>query len=293
MNKYASFQEAYAAILVDVYHNGTDVEIGKEKVREITPYDFAITNPCDRMLNLSCRSKIYRYIFGELLWYLSGSDSTDFIAKYASYWKSLSDDEVHANSAYGKYIFRPMPIKGHGVKYDAYDEVAGQDSQWEFCKRLLKRDPNTRQAVIHIKPVQMYATADTVCTLYLQFMLRNGKLDLHVGMRSNDLIFGTTYDVFMFTFLQELMAAELGVKVGTYYHHANNLHIYRRDFDSVQRILKELENGKKTYKLPEINSDFRIKDMNALLIIEEQLHKLGNMGKELLSMYLKGECFYD
>ena len=89
MNKYVSFQEAYAAILADVYHNGTDVEISKEKVREITPYDFAITNPCDRMLNLSCRSKIYPYIFGELLWYLSGSDSTDFIAKYASYWKSL------------------------------------------------------------------------------------------------------------------------------------------------------------------------------------------------------------
>ena len=293
MEKHESFQSAYRKILTDVYHEGKDVKIGYEMVREITPYDFAITNPCDRLLNLRCRSKIYPYIFGELLWYLSGSDSTEFISKYASFWRSLSDDDVHANSAYGKYIFKPMPIKGHGVKYDSYDETLRQESQWEFCKKLLKKEPNTRQAIIHIKPVQMYASLDTVCTLYLQFMLRDNKLDLHVGMRSNDVLFGTTYDVFMFTFLQELMASELGVQVGTYYHHANNIHIYHRDLPIVERMLKELEKDKKTYKLPAINKNFRTKELNALLIIEEQLSKLSDLGKDLLAISLKGECFYD
>jgi thymidylate synthase len=56
-------------------------------------------------------------------------------------------------------------------------------------------------------------------------------------MRSNDLIWGVPYDVFVFTFLQELAAMELQVGLGTYHHFAGSLHIYDRHFNLVDEIL--------------------------------------------------------
>lgn len=291
MRKYKTFQNAYRDLIENVMTKGEEIDVRGFKVREITPYDFAITNPRDRMVNLRCRKNIYRYIFGELMWYLSGDDTVNFIEKYSKFWRNISDDEVHSNSAYGKYIFRNFPIKGEGVKYDAHDfNNSEMLSQWDFCKKALRDDIHTRQAVIHIKPIQMYETADTVCTMYLHFMCRNNKLDLHVAMRSNDVIRGTVYDVFMFTFLQEMMAKELDLAVGTYYHHADNIHIYESDYDAAQEILSELSTDKKPYVLNEIPTDFS-DEVTRLLAIERNLRELSPLGKDLLMMALKSEVF--
>lgn len=291
---YKSFQEAYLDLTEMVMTKGTEMTVRGLKVKEIMPYNFAISNPRDRLLNLECRKNMYRYIFGELMWYLSGNDRVDFISEYAKFWEHISDDECHSNSAYGKYIFRPMKRKGEGIIYDEYDSKNPEGmSQWEFCKTLLRDDPNTRQAVIHIKPIQMYNTADTVCTMYLHFMCRNNKLDLHVSMRSNDVIRGTCYDVFMFTFLQELMAKELGLKVGTYYHHADNIHIYETDYDKANEIIAELKTNKTRKMLSEIPDDFIMNDLSLLLMIEGALRQTSKLGKELVLMALHAEAFYD
>lgn len=292
MKEYDSFQAAYKDLLNDVMENGTDITINSKEVRELMPYDFCITNPMNRMLNLRSRKNSYKYIFGELMWYLSGSDDMNFIRKYAKYWENISDDGLHSNSAYGKYIFGDMKTKGDGVNYNK----ASKDrymSQWEWCKHLLLTDPTTRQAVINIKPVQMYDTKDAVCTFYLHFILRDGKLDLHVGMRSNDLIRGTTYDVFMFTFLQEMMSCELDVDIGNYYHHANNLHIYHSDFKLVEDIRKELKENKEPYEMFRIIPGFRMYEVPRLLKIESELNNLSAVSKELLLLAIKGDTFYD
>lgn len=52
-------------------------------------------------------------------------------------------------------------------------------------------------------------------------------LDITVTNRSNDLIWGLLGANYVhFTFLQEYMAARLGVEVGKYHHFTNNLHVY-------------------------------------------------------------------
>jgi thymidylate synthase len=47
------------------------------------------------------------------------------------------------------------------------------------------------------------------------------------------------YDVFLFTFLQELMAVELGVQLGAYHHFAASMHIYARHLELATRVLDE------------------------------------------------------
>jgi thymidylate synthase len=169
----------------------------------------------------NCKRKMsMRYAIGELLWYQSCNDTWKAIEPYSSFWKGISDDGETVNSNYG-YCIR---------KKFGFD-------QWEQCKKLLTDDPNTRQAVLHIKEVRdlrNFPTKDLNCTIALQFILRDGKLDLITTMRSNDIWLGLPYDLFNFTCMQIQMAMELGVEIGTYYHNAGSLHLYARDVDKIK-----------------------------------------------------------
>lgn len=293
---FENFQSAYKGLLSNVLYYGNKVKVRDNEMLETIPCYFEILNPRDRLLNIKCRNdKIRKYTFGELMWYLSGKDNLNFINKYSKQWAKLSDDGVHCNSAYGKYIFGQMLCHGDGVNYK---DSGLRYSQWEWCKKQLLNDMFTRQAVIQIKPIQMYDTKDVACTYFLQFMIRNNKLDLIVGMRSNDLMFGTTYDVFMFTFLQELMAAEIGICVGTYRHFASNMHIYCKDIPKVYEILSENETS--TEEMYDIPKYFRENDLPLLLKLENSyvegygipeenkryIKSLSPLGKQLLSFLI-------
>ena len=304
---FKNFQKAYYGMINKVLKDGKEVTVRGLDMLEIIPGYFEVKNPRDRLLNIDCRSKMNRYIFGELMWYLSGRDDCEFISKYSKVWAPLSDDGIHNNSAYGKYIFNKMPNKGYGVIYDGsndpnYNGNIEFKTQWDYVQSMLREDPFTRQAVIHIKPVQLYKTKDTVCTYFLQFFIRDNKLDMIACMRSNDLLTGLSYDEFMFTFMQELMAAELGIEVGVYKHFASNMHIYKKDLPKFEEILKEDPN-KKTVKFAKIKSDFRKKDLPILLELEKDfwdndkhitkynlVKKLSKISKQLLTL-LTGEDY--
>lgn len=193
---------------MDKTDDSRDGEVCGEIINAIT----IITDPTKNILKSNIRNMPMRYAVGELLWYLSGSNRLDAIKKYSKAWESLSDDGETVNSAYGYRIF----------------EQFGFD-QWEYVKGLLKKDPNTRQAVIHIKDASNKPTKDTPCTVSLQFLLRNGQLNLTTYMRSNDIWLGFPYDVFSFTCMQIIMAFELGVEIGEYTHIAGSLHLYTRN----------------------------------------------------------------
>lgn len=171
-----------------------------------------ITDPTRGIVQSDIRKMPMRYAVGELMWYLSGNPTLEAIRNYTTAWDRMSDDGVTVNSNYGWCI---------KYKY-------GFD-QWEFVKNMLKTDPLSRQAVLHIKTANNKPSKDVNCTVCLQFLLRDGKLHATVYMRSNDIWMGFPYDVFSFTAMQCKMAMELGVGIGTYTHIAGSLHLYERN----------------------------------------------------------------
>ena len=171
-----------------------------------------ITDPTRGIIQSDIRKMPMRYAVGELMWYLSGNPSLSAIQNYTSAWDRMSDDGQHVNSNYGWCIH-------HKYNFD----------QWEYVKKLFFKDPNTRQAVLHIKTADSKPSKDVNCTVCIQFLLREGKLHATVYMRSNDIWTGFPYDVFAFTALQCKMAMELGVGIGTYTHIAGSLHLYERN----------------------------------------------------------------
>ena len=72
-----------------------------------------------------------------------------------------------------------------------------------------------------------YYRKDTPCTYAIQFTIYNDVLNMAVLMRSNYLWYGFCNDQYCFSMIQKLVADELNMEVGEYYHYAHNLHLYK------------------------------------------------------------------
>jgi len=240
MKVYHNFTEAYVDVLKDVYNNPEFISSPRGlKVKEILGYQFRILNPRHRIPYIASRDFSIYYAIAELLWYLSGNDSTEWICNYSSFWSKISDDGRTANSAYGSRIFK---------SHDRIAKILDSSwNQWDYVVNELKSDHDSRRAIIHIRSPQdsILAHLDVPCTLSLQFFLRNDKVHMITSMRSSDVILGLAYDIPAFTIFQELLALrltkELGrsIGLGEYTHLSASLHVYERHFKMIEKILDE------------------------------------------------------
>jgi thymidylate synthase len=70
-------------------------------------------------------------------------------------------------------------------------------------------------------------------------MVRDDALHMLTSMRSNDVSLGFPHDVFCFTMIQEIIAADLSVQVGTYKHAVGSLHLYEEKAAEARQFLEE------------------------------------------------------
>lgn len=220
-------------------NGSTDTSRDGAVVGEVLNAVTTIEDPTRCILKHPIRKLPMRYCVGELLWYLSGNPRLKAIQLYTGAWDRMSDDGETVNSNYGHII-------QNAWDEDAKTGVAVQFDQMKMCEELLRKDPNTRQAVIHIKSARNVVsnpTKDLNCTVCLQFFIREGKLYMTTYMRSNDLWMGFPNDVFQFTCMQIYLAMRLNVGLGSYTHVAGSLHMYERDY---QKSLENIEEGKCT-----------------------------------------------
>ena len=151
------------------------------------------------------------YANAEWRWYLSGDRNIaklgELYGKIPAIWERMADADGNVNSNYGWQWQR--------------------NQQLDYVIEALK-EHETRQAAISIYDAKEWEsyTNDTPCTYAVQFTVLDGKLNMSVVMRSNDLWYGFCNDQYQFSSLQMLVAYETGYKMGTYYHFAHNLHLY-------------------------------------------------------------------
>lgn len=192
---------------------------------------------------VSIRNISHSYLFAEWIWYFTGKNDVNFISKFASKWKNISDDGLTNNSAYG-YLIK----SAHGF------------DQLEKIIELLQKDPYSRRGVININVPNenVIETKDEPCTICLQFYIRDNKLYCTGMMRSNDIWYGFPYDIAFFTLLQRYTADRLGVEYGSYTHFVTSLHVYDRNIEDIKNIVyKPIEIPMKyNYKRFFINLEF-------------------------------------
>lgn len=189
--------------------------------QELNNYSFTLTDLDNNVINVRNISKAY--ICGELLWYALGRNDVAFINKFAGLWGRISDDGVTSYSAYGDIVFNR-----HGF------------NQVEKIIQLLCDDPESRRAVINfnVPNKNVIETKDEICTIALQFLIRDGKLNCTGIMRSNDVWYGLPYDTIFFTELTKYIAKRLNIPYGTYTHTVISLHAYERNYDDIAEASK-------------------------------------------------------
>lgn len=106
--------------------------------------------------------------------------------------------------------------------------------------QLLQQDPDSRQAVLTLfdsdRDLGRTDQLDLPCTVAIQFLRREGSLEMLVTMRSNDAWLGLPYDLGQFTMLQSAVAQALGVAMGTYTHVAGSMHLYDRNLEAAAGV---------------------------------------------------------
>jgi len=182
-----------------------------------------LENPRARLSTSESRGRIFSAL-GELLWYLSGSNSADHIIYYIKRYQQDAEDDGTIHGAYGPRLIRP----------DGFNQLNN-------VLKLLRSKPTSRRAVL-----QLYSAEDILvnykeipCTCTIQFLIRGNKLDALVNMRSNDAYWGLPHDIFAFTMIQELMARALGLELGQYRHFVGSLHIYEEYLKAAKTYLDE------------------------------------------------------
>ena len=183
-----------------------------------------ITNPRARLSRTETRGKAFSAL-GEFLWYMSKSNSLDFIKYYIDKYDKETEDGKTVYGGYGPRLFN----------------FRENINQIENIIQLLKKRKTSRKAVIQLFDANDINEnhREIPCTCTLQFFIRNERLHMLTTMRSNDAYLGLPHDVFAFTMLQEIIARSLSVEVGEYKHSIGSLHLYKQHEKLAQQYLAE------------------------------------------------------
>lgn len=226
MNRYASSNAVQIALCRSVMANGADAYPRNLATKELLGVSFVLTRPRNRVTTIPERGWNPALAIAELAWNLRSERSVEPLAFYVPRWREFADERGELRgSCYGASIFGRSPRTR---------------SQWEQVRTLLSEDHQSRRGVLSLRrELDVSATTnDLSCTNTIQFIARDGRLHAFVNMRSNDVIWGVPYDLFLFSTLQELMALELSLDLGDYHHYASSMHIYERHFKIAQEIAR-------------------------------------------------------
>lgn len=218
--------------------HGQEVGSRNGRVKELMHVGTTLCHPNEReLLNSSRRPNLAAQI-AETMWVLAGRNDVEFLSHYLPRAPQFSDDGRTWRGGYGPRL-RAWPVRNGSD--DFLDQLA-------FVVDLLRDDPLTRRAVINIYDPQTDTAAglDIPCNNWLSFSSRLGKLDLHVAVRSNDLMWGWSgINAFEWSVLQEVVAGLLGINVGSLHFSTTSLHLYDRHWRKGRSVAADADSTAK------------------------------------------------
>lgn len=189
------------------------------------PVVLTIEKPEERVLFDTERNANPFFHLMETVWMLAGACDVGWLLQYNKRYSQYAD----GGTIHGAY--------GHRWRYGF-----GVD-QIKIVVDRLKRDPETRQAVIGmwnpmLDTIEGYH--DYPCNTHIYFRNVNGSLNMTVCNRSNDYFWGMMgANVVHMTILQEIIASACGLTLGKYQVFTNNLHAYTQ-MKGFEELMKPL-----------------------------------------------------
>lgn len=191
-------------------------------------------DPTNRVLFSPMRDANPFFHVMEALWMLAGRNDLPWLTRFNKKFAAYSDDGGLTQP--GAYGYRWRNYFGHDQLQDIILE--------------LRQNPDTRRCVLamwdggsrdswanhvedgyKLQPGDLFAavagSADVPCNTHAYFDTIDGRLNMTVCCRSNDIIWGAYgANAVHFSFLLEYLAAATGIPMGVYRQFSNNFHLY-------------------------------------------------------------------
>lgn len=215
---------AFVSELESILSSGHEITVRGRGTRELLARTVQLARPTERCITLPGRRNDVFASIAETMWVISGRNDLAFLSEYLPRAIDFSDDGQSWRAGYG-----PRLRNWNGV-----DQIAE-------VLRLLTADPESRRAVIALydPAVDFVDSKDIPCNNWLHFLIRDGRLDMNIVVRSNDVLWGFSgINTFEWSVLHEMLAFWLGVKVGIATFFISSLHLYADYYERGKLILK-------------------------------------------------------
>lgn len=233
-NVNQAYSDAFVLMMQSMDVREQESRAGRVLVSD-TPVMTVTERPMERVLTDEVRDANPFFHLFESLWMLAGMDDGRWLDRFVSDFSSRFAERDNGKiwGAYGK----------RWVSHFDTDQIALNIVR-------LRHDPTDRRCVIAMWDPQydlwnpdeidedtgrpFSEPRDLPCNTHIYPRIVNGKLDITVCCRSNDIVWGAYgANAVHFSVLQEVMAAKIGVGVGTMYQLSNNWHVYTDIFMKV------------------------------------------------------------
>lgn len=209
--------------------------------------------PTNRVLFSAMRDANPFFHVMETLWMLAGRNDLPWLVRFNKRFSAYSDDGGATQP--GAYGYRWRNYFGHDQLMDAILELRQNPDSRRVV--LAMWDGGARQTwspdfALHGRYEEQYGdsyaaqlgSADVPCNTHVYFDTTDGRLNMTVCCRSNDIIWGAYgANAVHFSFLLEFMAAATGIPMGVYRQFSNNFHLYTNvvPMEQLMPLAREVE----------------------------------------------------
>ena len=141
------------------------------------------------------------------------------------------------------YTYPERLIHQFGITDFDYDCTlceTGFLNQYQIILNRLLTNLGTNRAVATLYNPGLDKERDDIpCLNWLQAIVREDELTLHVMFRSNDLYGAWPANMYFLTYLGLLLANELEISFEGIHYHSSSLHIYESNLGEVEKILEQ------------------------------------------------------
>lgn len=237
-----NFDRIYLETISRIYKEGADLFGERQQVwTKALPGITYELEPSKGFPILTLRKIPIRLFVAEQVWYIMGEKNTQWMRQFTKIWDDFAEEDGTIETAYG-YRWR---------------HHFGRDQLLELIAHL-KIEPTSRQGVIVMwDPASDGLTApkkkNVPCPFTFTVNIIDNKLNLHLIIRSNDMMLGNPHDTAGFALIQAILAQELGYDVGKLTISISHAHIYGNHYEQVEELMNRTDHDHAEIlcKLPE------------------------------------------
>lgn len=194
-------------------------------------------------------------IFYELLWFLRGETTIDYLKEQGiTIWDEWATEDQ--TSRFGRKAGDFGPIYGHQWRNfgatlmpDGTYAKDGVD-QINWVINEIKNKPDSRRLIVTgWNPKEQNQVTLPPCHTLFQFYVSNGNLSCQLYQRSADTFLGVPFNIASYSLLTHMIAQITGLGVGEFVHTFGDAHIYLNHFDQVNEQLSRAARPLPTLKL--------------------------------------------